>query len=179
MVAWMAVRHGRGMRPCEPVHPACPQSPLTACAQRALPILGGDVPSPGPRRDASYVQKFCVCHSPGVGASIERCGAPLLAVVLLVSADGASVECMSAQDMAAKNREFFGNPGFRENQRECINATLSGHDTFVLMPTGGAPSAFNLPCTCQLTHSIRLQIDGGTLTDTSCVSRVYRNDGVT
>lgn len=161
MVGWMAVRRGRGMRPCAPVHPACQQSPLTACAQRALPILAGDVPLLGPRRDASYVQNFCVCRSHGVVTSVERCGAPCLPRLLIVSAGGESVECMSAQDMAAKNREFFGNPGFRENQRECINATLSGHDTFVLMPTGGAPTVFHLPCTCRLTHSIRLQIDEG------------------
>jgi hypothetical protein len=42
------------------------------------------------------------------------------------------------QDMDAKNTHFFGNSSFRLNQREVCNATLSGHDTFVLMPTGGA-----------------------------------------
>lgn len=36
------------------------------------------------------------------------------------------------------NTEFFGNTNYRYNQREVCNATLSGRDTFVLMPTGGA-----------------------------------------
>jgi hypothetical protein len=40
--------------------------------------------------------------------------------------------------MDAKNTHFFGNSSFRLNQREVCNATLSGQDTFVLMPTGGA-----------------------------------------
>lgn len=42
------------------------------------------------------------------------------------------------QEMDAKNTHFFGNSSYRLNQREVCNATLSGQDTFVLMPTGGA-----------------------------------------
>lgn len=56
-----------------------------------------------------------------------------MATTLLVD----SLSVLGVQDMAAKNREFFGNPGYRINQQECINASLSGRDTFVLMPTGG------------------------------------------
>lgn len=35
------------------------------------------------------------------------------------------------------NREYFGLNSFRTNQREIINATMSGADCLVLMPTGG------------------------------------------
>ena len=38
------------------------------------------------------------------------------------------------------NKEIFGNDGFRENQREIINATKSGKDCMALIPTGGGKS---------------------------------------
>lgn len=39
--------------------------------------------------------------------------------------------------LAQANQDYFGNSTFRPHQRQAINATMSGQDCFVLMPTGG------------------------------------------
>src|ERR671933_883876 len=43
-------------------------------------------------------------------------------------------------------RKFFGFEEFREGQREVVEAVLAGHDTVVVMPTGGGKSlCYQLP----------------------------------
>ena len=42
-----------------------------------------------------------------------------------------------ATDIVRANKDFFGNATFRLNQKQTINASMSGRDCFVMMPTGG------------------------------------------
>ena len=53
------------------------------------------------------------------------------------------------KDHHTEMKNVFGHNGFREGQKECVEAALTGRDVFCLMPTGGGKSVvYQLPAWC-------------------------------
>ena len=96
------------------------------------------------RQTESSCQRLLFPGGSGLGPICEILRLPTNALACLsLPVAGAIAACRWRQESFAwsaklreMNRDMFGNRDFRLNQLQIMNATLSGRDIFVLMPTG-------------------------------------------
>ncbi|KAG6487583.1 hypothetical protein ZIOFF_056171 [Zingiber officinale] len=86
----------------------------------------------------------CYANQFGTTAADRQVFTPKLLDINYIEGSGdkkwKSLDFPWTKKLEANNRKMFGNHSFHPNQREVINATISGCDVFVLMPTGGGKS---------------------------------------
>lgn len=122
-------------------------NPRTATRDNPSASISIDPPLPD---DEEMPMAFTPTKAPKKGTLRQLQGSQYLADAVEDEAnlwrDGPGRKFPWSLKLAMENRKVFGNPGFRQNQREAMNAALSGKDVFVLMPTGGGKSlCYQLP----------------------------------
>ena len=103
----------------------------------------------GPQIYDSFMQDGPPTSSTSVALIETRLASPV------EEPDPALTQAPTYQDVMRTLRDVFKLESFRKNQLEAITAFMAGHNTFVLMPTGGGKSlCFQLPAVCKnLAHN--------------------------